>query len=152
VTVNGTDGGGDGIIAIGFAIGYAGLIGWYLMGPSALKARAAAIFALIVGITAYADYNGLKGDATGAVRDTITAGWGLLLVGIASGIAFVLAAAMSFTAWRKSRPAPYRGPQAIAGEARGVAGHACQRCGEQIPSRTANCTTCGFDSPQRGWA
>jgi hypothetical protein len=41
VTINGTDGGGDGIIAIGFAIAYAGLIGWYLMGPSALKARAA---------------------------------------------------------------------------------------------------------------
>jgi hypothetical protein len=90
VSVSGTANGGDGVYVIGMALVYAALIALWVSNPRTWKAVLAALVALAVAGTAVADYGTLKDGVADQWRDTVSAGWGIWLAGIAGAVGIVL--------------------------------------------------------------
>lgn len=110
VTVSGTDGGGDGVYVIVMALVLAASVAGHYLRPAEWKGIVGALIAAFVVVTAVVDYGDIKSGARGPLRDTITAGWGLWLVGIAGVVAVIASVMLAIAGRRAARAANMTGP------------------------------------------
>ena len=138
VTRNGIDGGGDGVITllVGIGLTLIGASAFVMKGTTAHRALTIVLGVIGLGMTAFDFVNvqNWMNDLTDLLRPNASVGFGLIVVGVGAGIAFL-------AGWRlRGSPTTGAAPRRV-----------CVHCGKEVwPDRERLCNNCGlpFAEPQ----